>query len=171
LQAIVDRVETVKSEHEKLEGGNKFLQSYVITLALHPYIYTNLFSGTLVSSCKHPESHPPRHPKRVRVALEESKGQLLESLLFDICVIMLQHAAASMAEHRLPTQPCVYFMALGIGIGRKRSWGVHGVLSLFMSTGPGCSCVMRELFRGRFREDTRKFISAITHELPYSIVE
>ena len=27
LQAIVDRVETVKSEHEKLEGGNKFLQS------------------------------------------------------------------------------------------------------------------------------------------------
>lgn len=31
LQAIVDRVETVKSEHEKLEGGNKFLQSYVTT--------------------------------------------------------------------------------------------------------------------------------------------
>lgn len=27
LQAIVDRVETVKTEHEKLEGGNKFLQS------------------------------------------------------------------------------------------------------------------------------------------------
>ena len=27
LQAIVDRVEEVKSEHEKLEGGNKFLQS------------------------------------------------------------------------------------------------------------------------------------------------
>jgi hypothetical protein len=27
LQAIVERVETVKSEHEKLEGGNKFLQS------------------------------------------------------------------------------------------------------------------------------------------------
>lgn len=27
LQAIVDKVETVKSEHEKLEGGNKFLQS------------------------------------------------------------------------------------------------------------------------------------------------
>ena len=27
LQAIVDRVETVKNEHEKLEGGNKFLQS------------------------------------------------------------------------------------------------------------------------------------------------
>jgi hypothetical protein len=26
---IVDRVEVVKSEHEKLEGGNKFLQSYV----------------------------------------------------------------------------------------------------------------------------------------------
>jgi len=27
LQAIVDKVETVKTEHEKLEGGNKFLQS------------------------------------------------------------------------------------------------------------------------------------------------
>lgn len=27
LLAIVDRVETVKVEHEKLEGGNKFLQS------------------------------------------------------------------------------------------------------------------------------------------------
>jgi len=25
--AIVDRVEAVKIEHEKLEGGNKFLQS------------------------------------------------------------------------------------------------------------------------------------------------
>lgn len=31
LQAIVDRVEEVKNEHEKLEGGNKFLQSYVST--------------------------------------------------------------------------------------------------------------------------------------------
>ena len=29
LQAIVDQVEEVKTEHEKLEGGNKFLQSYV----------------------------------------------------------------------------------------------------------------------------------------------
>ncbi|KAL1302811.1 hypothetical protein AAFC00_003149 [Neodothiora populina] len=29
LMAIVDRVETVKVEHEKLEGGNKFLQSYI----------------------------------------------------------------------------------------------------------------------------------------------
>lgn len=28
LQAM-DRVEEVKSEHEKLEGGNKFLQSYI----------------------------------------------------------------------------------------------------------------------------------------------
>jgi hypothetical protein len=27
LMAIVDRVEAVKIEHEKLEGGNKFLQS------------------------------------------------------------------------------------------------------------------------------------------------
>ncbi|KAF2720477.1 hypothetical protein K431DRAFT_226432 [Polychaeton citri CBS 116435] len=29
LQAIVDRVESVKTEHERLEGGNKFLQSYI----------------------------------------------------------------------------------------------------------------------------------------------
>jgi len=29
LMQIVDRVEIVKSEHEKLEGGNKFLQSYI----------------------------------------------------------------------------------------------------------------------------------------------
>jgi short coiled-coil protein len=34
LQAIVDRVESVKSEHEKLEGGNKFLQSYVSYLSV-----------------------------------------------------------------------------------------------------------------------------------------
>jgi len=29
LMEIVDRVELVKNEHEKLEGGNKFLQSYI----------------------------------------------------------------------------------------------------------------------------------------------
>jgi len=29
LLTIVDRVESVKAEHEKLEGGNKFLQSYI----------------------------------------------------------------------------------------------------------------------------------------------
>ncbi|KAF2494045.1 hypothetical protein BU16DRAFT_463961 [Lophium mytilinum] len=29
LLEIVDRVEVVRSEHEKLEGGNKFLQSYI----------------------------------------------------------------------------------------------------------------------------------------------
>lgn len=29
LMEIVDRVEVVRSEHEKLEGGNKFLQSYI----------------------------------------------------------------------------------------------------------------------------------------------
>jgi hypothetical protein len=29
LLSIVDRVETVRNEHEKLEGGNKFLQSYI----------------------------------------------------------------------------------------------------------------------------------------------
>jgi hypothetical protein len=35
LMEIVDRVEVVKSEHEKLEGGNKFLQSYVSSPSLH----------------------------------------------------------------------------------------------------------------------------------------
>ncbi|KAL6708839.1 hypothetical protein ACN47E_002246 [Coniothyrium glycines] len=29
LMEICDRVEVVKNEHEKLEGGNKFLQSYI----------------------------------------------------------------------------------------------------------------------------------------------
>jgi len=29
LLEIVDRVEVVRNEHEKLEGGNKFLQSYI----------------------------------------------------------------------------------------------------------------------------------------------
>jgi len=29
LLEIVDRVEVVRSQHEKLEGGNKFLQSYI----------------------------------------------------------------------------------------------------------------------------------------------
>lgn len=29
LLNLVDRVESVKAEHEKLEGGNRFLQSYI----------------------------------------------------------------------------------------------------------------------------------------------
>jgi len=29
LSQIVDKVESVKTEHQKLEGGNKFLQSYI----------------------------------------------------------------------------------------------------------------------------------------------
>ena len=29
LLEILERVDSVKSEHEKLEGGNKFLQSYI----------------------------------------------------------------------------------------------------------------------------------------------
>lgn len=45
LQAIVDRVETVKSEHEKLEGGNKFLQSYI---------------GELMQTSKITSSAPPK---------------------------------------------------------------------------------------------------------------
>lgn len=35
LLSIVERVESVKAEHEKLEGGNKFLQSYVALLILY----------------------------------------------------------------------------------------------------------------------------------------
>ncbi|KJX96064.1 hypothetical protein TI39_contig844g00032 [Zymoseptoria brevis] len=45
LQAIVDRVEAVKSEHEKLEGGNKFLQSYI---------------GELMQTSKITSSAPPK---------------------------------------------------------------------------------------------------------------
>lgn len=45
LQAIIDRVETVKSEHEKLEGGNKFLQSYI---------------GELMQTSKITSSAPPK---------------------------------------------------------------------------------------------------------------
>ncbi|KAI9702180.1 MAG: hypothetical protein M1820_006262 [Bogoriella megaspora] len=37
LHAIVDKVEAVKTEHEKLEGGNKFLQSYAIFYGCLPY--------------------------------------------------------------------------------------------------------------------------------------
>lgn len=48
LQAIVDRVETVKSEHEKLEGGNKFLQSYI---------------GELMQTSKITSSAPPKKGK------------------------------------------------------------------------------------------------------------
>jgi hypothetical protein len=40
LMDIVDRVEVVKNEHEKLEGGNKFLQSYVV-VALTVITVTN----------------------------------------------------------------------------------------------------------------------------------
>lgn len=38
---IVDRVEVVKSEHEKLEGGNKFLQSYVAPSSPTTWPYTD----------------------------------------------------------------------------------------------------------------------------------
>ncbi|EMC98706.1 hypothetical protein BAUCODRAFT_30984 [Baudoinia panamericana UAMH 10762] len=48
LQAIVDRVEEVKSEHEKLEGGNKFLQSYI---------------GELMQTSKITSSAPPKKGK------------------------------------------------------------------------------------------------------------
>lgn len=54
---IVDRVEVVKSEHEKLEGGNKFLQSYVFyyqsfdaLLTCHRYIGELMQTSKLTSS-------------------------------------------------------------------------------------------------------------------------
>lgn len=50
LQAIVDKVETVKNEHEKLEGGNKFLQSYV-------HAYNVVILAMLTSSQVHRRAH------------------------------------------------------------------------------------------------------------------
>lgn len=38
LLEIIERVDSVKSEHEKLEGGNKFLQSYIGELMSTPKI-------------------------------------------------------------------------------------------------------------------------------------
>lgn len=56
LQAIVDRVEAVKSEHEKLEGGNKFLQSYVsiaiTTLQCHALTLPSRYIGELMQTSK-----------------------------------------------------------------------------------------------------------------------
>jgi len=51
LQAIVDRVEAVKSEHEKLEGGNKFLQSYI---------------GELMQSSRVTSTAPPKTKAKAR---------------------------------------------------------------------------------------------------------
>jgi hypothetical protein len=77
-----------------------------------------------------------------------------------------KHGGASFADTTLHL-----FYGVGGWIDRKWSRGVHGVLSLVLSPGPGCSCVMRESFYGRFREDTRKIISAVMHEISYSIIE
>jgi hypothetical protein len=49
LMQIVDRVEVVKNEHEKLEGGNKFLQSYVVTPHSSMWRVTNRFADILAS--------------------------------------------------------------------------------------------------------------------------
>ncbi|WPH04951.1 Hypothetical protein R9X50_00784800 [Acrodontium crateriforme] len=51
LQAIVDRVEEVKNEHEKLEGGNKFLQSYI---------------GELMQTSKITSTAPPKNKGKGR---------------------------------------------------------------------------------------------------------
>jgi len=55
LLAIVDRVETVKVEHEKLEGGNKFLQSYVSYSSFGSISGTNIncsYIGELIQTSK-----------------------------------------------------------------------------------------------------------------------
>jgi hypothetical protein len=50
---IVDRVEVVKSEHEKLEGGNKFLQSYVSASSLNDSFLTpSRYIGELMQTSK-----------------------------------------------------------------------------------------------------------------------
>ena len=50
---IVDRVEVVKSEHEKLEGGNKFLQSYVFPRQVDIHLLTILrYIGELMQTSK-----------------------------------------------------------------------------------------------------------------------
>lgn len=143
LQAIVDRVETVKSEHEKLEGGNKFLQSYVVFPPLHIRTHANPLPDTSASSCKHPESHLPRLPKRAR-AVSESKRMLIQLNSSSVYVLLRCHLQpSSMVEHQLRTQPCIYFTALDGGwIDRKWSRGVFGVLSLVYHIGHGCPLVM-----------------------------
>ena len=55
---IVDRVEVVKSEHEKLEGGNRFLQSCVLPLlqpppsAMPPLLTHTRYIGELMQTSK-----------------------------------------------------------------------------------------------------------------------
>ena len=62
LQAIVDRVEEVKTEHEKLEGGNKFLQSYALSTKAAFGTYTDLcrYIGELMQTSKITSSQPKK---------------------------------------------------------------------------------------------------------------
>lgn len=63
LQAIVDRVEAVKSEHEKLEGGNKFLQSYVVpafTSCLEQCSLSPRYIGELMQTSKITSTAPSK---------------------------------------------------------------------------------------------------------------
>jgi len=89
LQAIVDRVETVKTEHEKLEGGNKFLQSYVgAAIYFLPQQANPLLPDTSASSCKHPRSPHQRRPRRARIASENKNTASSKHILFSgTCVI------------------------------------------------------------------------------------
>lgn len=63
LLEIIDRVDSVKSEHEKLEGGNKFLQSYVFEVGLPQSTLANCglrYIGELMQTSKITSSGPPR---------------------------------------------------------------------------------------------------------------
>ncbi|KAI7604231.1 hypothetical protein KC346_g11555 [Hortaea werneckii] len=66
LQAIVDRVEEVKSEHEKLEGGNKFLQSYI---------------GELMQTSNITSSAPSKKGKGRTITARVSVASMVRSIL------------------------------------------------------------------------------------------
>lgn len=65
LLAVVEKVESVKNEHEKLEGGNKFLQSYVGLVLATPLTACLLtpvdrYIGELMQTSKIASSGPAR---------------------------------------------------------------------------------------------------------------
>lgn len=60
LLSLCERVDSVKAEHEKLEGGNAFLQSYVLSrLLVYDVNGSPVPSDTLASSCKRAKSRRP----------------------------------------------------------------------------------------------------------------
>jgi hypothetical protein len=67
--AIVDRVEAVKIEHEKLEGGNKFLQSWAFTSLYLCDPPTNIQPDTLANWYRPAKSHRQLHKERAKAAM------------------------------------------------------------------------------------------------------